>query len=76
MGYFFDEQGNVLEDIKLHEELISIRPEKLRDIPMVIGVAGGTVKAEAILAALKGQYINALVTNEATATKILELIPN
>lgn len=76
LGYFFDEQGNVLEDIKLHEELISIRPEKLRDIPMVIGVAGGTVKAEAILAALKGQYINALVTNEATATKILELIPN
>ncbi|GAL16759.1 LsrR transcriptional repressor of lsr operon [Vibrio maritimus] len=76
LGYFFDEQGDVLEDIKLHEELISVRPEKLRDIPLVIGVAGGTVKAEAILAALKGQYINALVTNEATATKILELIPN
>jgi len=73
LGYFFDENGEVLDDIKLHEELIAIRPEKLRDIPLVIGVAGGMVKAEAILAALKGQYINALVTNEATARKILEL---
>lgn len=76
LGYFFDKDGKVLEDIKLHEELIAIRPEKLRDIPLVIGVAGGTVKAEAILAALKGQYINALVTNEATAEKILELMPD
>lgn len=76
LGYFFDEQGNVLEDIKLHEELISVSPNKLKDIPLVIGVAGGTVKAEAILAALKGQYINALVTNEATATRILELVSN
>ncbi|MGR5143447.1 sugar-binding domain-containing protein [Photobacterium sp. DNB23_23_1] len=74
LGYFFDENGDVLEDIKLHEELIAIRPEKLREIPLVIGVAGGTVKAEAILAALNGRYINALVTNEATARKILELI--
>jgi lsr operon transcriptional repressor len=76
LGYFFDAQGNVLEDIKLHEELISVSPKKLRDIPLVVGVAGGTVKAEAILAALKGQYINALVTNETTAAKILELVAN
>lgn len=73
LGYFFNENGEVLEDVKLHEELMAVRPEKLRDIPLVIGVAGGTVKAEAILAALKGQYINVLVTNEAAARKILEL---
>ncbi|GAB2659313.1 sugar-binding domain-containing protein [Vibrio panuliri] len=73
LGYFFDQNGEVLDGVKLHEELIAIRPERLRDIPLVIGVAGGTVKAEAILAALKGQYINVLVTNEAAARKILEL---
>lgn len=76
LGYFIDENGDVLEDIELHEQLIAIRPEKLRDIPLVIGVAGGTVKAEAILAALKGKYISALVTNESTARKILELTMN
>lgn len=74
LGYFINANGDVVEDVNLHEELIAIRPEKLRDIPLVIGVAGGTVKAEAILAALNGKYINALVTNESTARRILELI--
>ncbi|UGA57498.1 sugar-binding domain-containing protein [Vibrio sp. VB16] len=74
LGYFIDKNGDVLEDVNLHEELISMRPEKLRDIPLVIGVAGGKVKSEAILAALKGSYINVLVTNESTAREILKLI--
>jgi len=40
----------------------------------VLGVAGGIEKAEAIVAALKGKRINALVTEESTARAMLALI--
>ncbi|MGY0399578.1 MAG: sugar-binding domain-containing protein [Ostreibacterium sp.] len=74
LGYFFGEDGHILDNIRLHEELIAIRPEKLRNIPLVIGVADGQVKARAVLAALRGKYINSLVANEATAEKLISLI--
>ncbi len=74
LGYFFDKDGAVLENVKIHNELISVRPEKLRNIPYVIGVSGGTIKATAILAALKGKFIDALVTNEEAAKKIIHLM--
>lgn len=74
LGYFFDKNGVVLDGVKLHDELISIRPEKLRETPYVIGVSGGAIKSEAILAALKGDFIDALVTNEETAKEIIHLI--
>ncbi|EMW7733207.1 transcriptional regulator LsrR, partial [Yersinia enterocolitica] len=44
------------------------------NIPTVIGVAGGVEKSEAIVAALKGKYVNALVTDELTARSIIKLI--
>ncbi|HBK8713016.1 TPA: transcriptional regulator LsrR, partial [Salmonella enterica subsp. enterica serovar Typhimurium] len=43
-------------------------------IPTVIGVAGGEQKAEAIIAAMRGNYINALVTDQKTAGKIIQII--
>jgi DNA-binding transcriptional regulator LsrR (DeoR family) len=41
---------------------------------LVIGVAGGVKKAEAILAALRGKLINGLITDEAAAQAILAKI--
>jgi DNA-binding transcriptional regulator LsrR (DeoR family) len=41
---------------------------------LMIGVAGGVKKAEAILAALRGQLITGLITDEAAAQAILALI--
>ena len=38
-----------------------------------IGVAGGNTKAEAILAALKGKYLDVLITDETTASNVLRL---
>ncbi|ENA3644245.1 transcriptional regulator LsrR, partial [Escherichia coli] len=43
----------------------------LKTIPVRVGVAGGENKAEAIAAAMKGGYINALVTDQDTAAAIL-----
>ncbi|HEX9118549.1 MAG TPA: sugar-binding transcriptional regulator [Anaerolineae bacterium] len=45
----------------------------LRAIPRVIAVAGGVLKAPAILAALRGRYVNVLVTDAATAVEVLTL---
>ncbi|KAE9531171.1 transcriptional regulator LsrR [Ursidibacter arcticus] len=71
LGYFFKEDGSLQEDMSIHQELISVSLDNLKRIPSVIGVAGGENKVDAILAALKGKYINSLVTEEKTARCIL-----
>ncbi|PVF13638.1 transcriptional regulator LsrR, partial [Yersinia pestis] len=38
------------------------------------GVAGGVEKADVIVAALRGRYVNALVTDEVTARAIINLL--
>ncbi|EBA2781888.1 transcriptional regulator LsrR, partial [Salmonella enterica] len=55
-------------------ELIGLKLNSLSTIPTVIGVAGGEQKAEAIIAAMRGNYINALVTDQKTAGKIIQII--
>jgi len=74
LGYFMRPDGRLAEAMPIHEELIAVSPEELAAIPMVMGVAGGPEKAEAILAALEGGRINALVTEEGTARSILALL--
>ena len=41
-----------------------------------IGVAGGSTKAEAILAALKGKYLDVLITDETTAIQRAKRLKN
>jgi dihydroxyacetone kinase-like protein len=50
--------------------------ETLQAIPTVMAVAGGIKKASAILAALRGGYIDILVTDAVVATAILSLNGN
>jgi len=71
-AHFYDIHGNVL-DVELHKRVISIGLEALRDIETVIGVAGSEEKAEAILGALNGKYIDVLITDEQAAKKIVAL---
>ncbi len=61
--------------IELNRRVIGIDPEALQAIDRVIGVAGGAVKAEAIYGALKGGYVNVLITDERAARRVLELAP-
>ncbi|MFP1495845.1 sugar-binding domain-containing protein [Escherichia coli] len=67
----FDAKGDVVTDIKIHNELIGLPLSALKTIPVRVGVAGVENKAEAIAAAMKGGYINALVTDQDTAAAIL-----
>ena len=68
----YDAQGGEL-DIDLNQRIVGIELEALHDIEKVIGVAGGEAKSEAILGALRGGHVNVLVTDDATANKVLAL---
>lgn len=72
-GQHFDVNGNKLE-IDISKRAVAISLEKLKQIPSVIAVAGGERKGEAILAALKGGYVNILITDEAAAAWVVEHI--
>jgi lsr operon transcriptional repressor len=74
LGYFLQRNGELADSMTIHDELIAVAPDDLANIPTVLGVAGGIEKAEAIVAALKGKRINALVTEESTARAMLALI--
>ena len=68
----YDALGSVL-DIELNRRIVGIELNDLRNIDRVIAVAGGESKAETILGALRGGYVNVLVTDDAAAQKVIEL---
>jgi lsr operon transcriptional repressor len=72
LGQFFDADGCVVE-LPIHDRRIGIDLSDLTRIPKVVGVAGGLHKAEAILGALHGGFLDVLVTNELVAIRLLEL---
>jgi len=72
LGQFFDASGQVVT-LPIHDRRIGIDLSELKLIPRVIGVAGGIHKSEAIFAALQGNYLDALVTDQAVAMRLLEL---
>ena len=68
----YDAQGNVL-DVEFNQRVISIGIQALRNIDTVIAVAGTKEKAMAILGALRGQYLDVLITDAAAAQEVLRL---
>jgi DNA-binding transcriptional regulator LsrR (DeoR family) len=51
--------------------VVGITLDDLRKIPRVIGIAGGKQKAMSILGALRGSYLDVLVTDERTADYLI-----
>ncbi len=68
----YDINGQLL-DVELNRRAIGIGLEALRSIETVIAIAGSEEKARAILGAIRGQYIDVLITDDQAAVKILEL---
>ncbi|RPI01251.1 MAG: sugar-binding transcriptional regulator [Calditrichaeota bacterium] len=68
-----DANGTVLTNDFSHR-LIRIEFEQLRRTPLVVGISGGIPKAQAILAALRTGILNVLITDEATAKAILQML--
>ena len=59
----------------LDDRLLAIEPEPLAHIPLVVAVAAGIYKRDAMLGALKTGWIDVLVTDELTAREVLRLAP-
>lgn len=68
--HFYDCDGKAVEP-PFRDRIISILLEDYMKIPVRIGVAGGKEKTAAISAAVKGGYINVLITDLQTARKLL-----
>ena len=71
-GQFFDSRGQIL-DIEVNRRIIGIGTQGLSRIETVIAVASGKSKSEAIRGALRGKHLTVLVTDDETATAILDL---
>jgi DNA-binding transcriptional regulator LsrR (DeoR family) len=72
---FFDAQGRCVES-EINDRIIGMTLDQLKRTPRVVGVSGGPDKAEALRAALAGGLINVLITDSATAGRLLELPPD
>ena len=69
MSRYYDENGNRVNS-SLCQRVVGIPIEQLLGINRRIGVAGGSEKFKAILGALRGGYINVLITDHITAQKL------
>jgi DNA-binding transcriptional regulator LsrR (DeoR family) len=67
---YLDGDGNPI-DLEINERIIGLTIEQIRNIPRVIGIAGGTTKNKMIRAALHGRILDVLVTDLSTAKALL-----
>lgn len=67
---FFDEQGESVKS-PLMQRVIGIEAASLKKVSRVVGVAGGRKKVRATLAALRGGWINVLITDLRAAEALL-----
>jgi len=70
-GRFYDAQGNPRAP-DLAERTIAVELSNLRAKALSVGLAGGLRKVDAIRGALHGKYCNVLITDEQTASALLE----
>ena len=69
-GNFFDINGNPLSS-SFQDRTIGFSLEALRNIPLRIGISGGSHKILPILGALRGKHVDVLVTDANTAQGVL-----
>ena len=72
-GYYVDEWGRVL-DLPVNDRVISLELDRVRKLPLRVGVALGRRKVAALLAALRGGYLNVVITDETAASGILAAV--
>lgn len=70
-GRFYDRDGNAFES-EYDMRLLAMSLDEIRRIKMRVAVAGGQEKVAAIHGAIKGKYLNVLVTDAATAQALLK----
>jgi deoxyribonucleoside regulator len=73
-GRFINASGNECATA-WRDRVIGVQVEQLRNIPHVVGVVSGNDRSAAILAAIKGKIIKALVIDEVGAAALLAAAP-
>lgn len=69
----YDEKGHTCAQ-DYNDRVIGLSLEMIKSIPFKIGVAASAAKAAAILGALRGGYMDVLITDEEAAVAVLDLI--
>jgi DNA-binding transcriptional regulator LsrR (DeoR family) len=67
---YFDAQGKLVKT-SLDKRVVGIRADQIRAVRHRVGFAGGARKFEAIRAVLRGGWLTTLVTDHATATRLV-----
>lgn len=70
---YFDIHGDTSPFENFNERVAGIPLEQMKKVPRRIGVASGIQKAEALLGAIRGGYINILITDIDAAERLIEL---
>ncbi|GAA5415751.1 deoxyribonucleoside regulator [Paraliobacillus ryukyuensis] len=70
---FYDRNGTPIHH-SLEKEYIGVALEDIKKIDEVIGIVAGSHKVESVLAALKEGYVNVLVIDDQTASKLISEI--
>jgi DNA-binding transcriptional regulator LsrR (DeoR family) len=67
---YFDTEGDLL-DIELNRRVMGVSPADMGRVQRVVGVSGGAHKGPAVLGALRGKYLDVLVTDRTVAKYVL-----
>ena len=68
---FFDKEGNTEKFQAFNERVAGMPQDMMKRVRNRIGIGGGADRADAIKGAIKGGFINILITNNACAEKLL-----
>ncbi len=68
---FFDIDGNEV-NTSFKDLFIGMGLDELRQVKTVLGIAGGKNKTEAVTGALRGGYVDVLITDQFTAEKLVK----
>jgi DNA-binding transcriptional regulator LsrR (DeoR family) len=69
--HFYNASGEEIRDAVDSKRVFGLKLERLKSIPTVVGVACGKRKRQAILGALRGRWINVLITDHFTAESLV-----
>jgi DNA-binding transcriptional regulator LsrR (DeoR family) len=71
LGHLVHDRGQVA-NFALNQRLVALRPDEIRRCDRVVAVAAGDDKVGPVRSVLRGGYVSTLVTDEDTASRIIE----